>query len=50
MVNNIKKIFMSIFACILGLASFVGLYACGENKSGKINVVCTIFPEYDWVR
>ena len=32
-----------------------GLTACGSGGSskgndGKVNIVCTIFPEYDWVR
>ena len=46
---------MLIFAIIAGILS-----GCGESgnqttddvshKAGKYRIVCTIFPEYDWVR
>ena len=46
-----KKIITIIMACLMALGCF-GLVACGnnnENKNDKLSVVCTIFPEYDWV-
>ena len=42
----IKKIFrfLIIFICILSIAS------CHKEDDDKINIVTTIFPEYDWVK
>ena len=42
----IKKIFrfLIIFICILSIAS------CHKGDDDKINIVTTIFPEYDWVK
>lgn len=49
--KNIKKIFMFVFAFAFIFISSLGLVACGKNKDdGKIKIVCTIFPEYDWVQ
>ena len=48
-----KKILCFLFAAILMASS---LTACGETsaagvkKDGKIQIVTTIFPEYDWVK
>ena len=42
--KNIKKM-------ILALVSLCCLGACSKNSSdGKLKVVTTIFPEYDWVQ
>ena len=39
---------------MLAAVMVTGLVACGKNSSksadGKLNVVTTIFPEYDWTR
>jgi zinc transport system substrate-binding protein len=41
---------------LIALALLAGVFAfagCGKSekaKSGKVSVVCTIFPQYDWVR
>ncbi len=46
-----KIITIIISACLMALGCF-GLVACGnnnQNKNDKLSVVCTIFPEYDWV-
>lgn len=46
-----KIITIIISACLMALGCF-GLAACGnnnQNKNDKLSVVCTIFPEYDWV-
>ena len=52
----------SIKALALALAAAIPLTGCGAEKqggnnakaassgSGKLSIVCTIFPEYDWVR
>ncbi|MBP5600082.1 MAG: zinc ABC transporter substrate-binding protein [Lachnospiraceae bacterium] len=44
-----KKIFALVAAASLMVAALTG---CGEKKVevGKITIVTTIFPEYDWVR
>ena len=34
-------------ACLLALCANAG---CGAEQSGSLDVVCTIFPQYDWVR
>lgn len=40
-----RKIFAIICCMVL-------LYGCGNvpEKNDRINIVCTVFPEYDWVR
>lgn len=51
-----KKRFLSVFTMILTSMSI--LTACGGNTQGlagnanenKINIVCTAFPQYDWVK
>jgi len=49
--KSIKKLFMFVFALVLGTGTIFGLSACGNNnKDDKISVVCTIFPEYDWAK
>ncbi len=48
--DMLKKMLSAMCAAILPL---VTLASCGENPAadnGKINVVCTIFPCYDWTR
>ena len=47
-----KRILSLILACTVSLGMLTG---CGntlliEKDSGKLKVVTTIFPEYDWVR
>ena len=48
------KRFRKIAAAMLAAVMVTGLVACGNNSSksadGKLNVVATIFPEYDWTR
>ncbi|MGN0462235.1 MAG: metal ABC transporter substrate-binding protein [Ruminococcus sp.] len=50
--SKIKKI-LSIFLCIVMSFSF---FACSkkqnenENNTSKLSIICTIFPEYDWVK
>ena len=44
-----------IIALLLSLALFFGLFSGCTNKKqsnddGKLNVLCTIFPEYDWAK
>lgn len=48
--DMLKKMLSAMCAAILPL---VTLASCGENPAaddGKLNVVCTIFPCYDWTR
>ena len=48
------KRFRKIVTAMLAAVMVTGLVACGKNSSksadGKLNVVTTIFPEYDWTR
>ena len=49
-----KRKYLSIL--LIAVMAILGLAACGQNlsknssKNGKIKVVTTIFPEYDWVK
>ena len=44
------KRIITFFLCLaLMLPAFISC-AGGEEKQGKIKVVCTIFPQYDWIR
>ena len=44
-----KKVFCFILSCLLVLAVFSG---CGDKsvEDKKLSVVCTVFPQYDFVR
>ena len=52
-IGRIKKMKKIILGLIFVMLFSVNLMACGTDKtdsvSGKIQVVATIFPEYDWV-
>lgn len=50
MVKSIKNIFMLVFVIALSIGCVFCFSACGKSNNDKINIVCTIFPEYDWVR
>ena len=43
----IKKIFCICLALVMLLASAV---ACSPKDDGRITVICTVFPLYDWTR
>ncbi len=43
-----RNIFVSIALCLSMLAGCSAFP--GHTDSGKINVVCTVFPQYDWAR
>lgn len=47
MIKRTKK-----FACLLLAAVMIFLVSCsgGEAKSDKIEILCTIYPQYDWVK
>ncbi|MDR0272079.1 MAG: metal ABC transporter substrate-binding protein, partial [Clostridiales bacterium] len=40
----------NLFFCLLLLILFSGCSSGTRKQSDKINIVCTIFPQYDWVR
>ena len=45
-----KKTIILLMICVIAL-SCVCLVACnGNDDNGKLSIVCTIFPEYDWVK
>ena len=43
-----------ITAALVGAAMMMSLASCADagssKKDGKVSIVCTIFPEYDWVK
>ncbi len=43
---------LKILSLLLCAVLLVGVSACGENKKddGKFSIVCTLFPQYDFVR
>lgn len=43
-----KKLFSAAIAFIVCVLCFVAI-GCGENKKESLSIVCTVFPEYDWV-
>ena len=50
-----KRMYKKVSLILLVAAVLVfGLTGCGKSEAsdhdGKIDIVCTIFPEYDWVR
>ena len=48
--KGLKKCFISLFVGITALMFlFAGACSAGA-EDGKLHVVCTIFPQYDWVR
>ena len=47
--NKLKKCIIAVFSFMI-FASSLLLTSCGLfKKENKISIVCTIFPEYDWV-
>ena len=53
--SEVNIIMKKITALLLALFMLVGVLAgCGKqndtNKTDKLSIVTTIFPEYDWVR
>ncbi len=49
MKNTVRKIAALVVCAALVIASFAGC-AGGGDKNGRISIVATVFPEYDWVR
>ena len=49
-----KKYIVTTILMVLTVLCSIGLSSCGggvpDESSGRIKVVATIFPEYDWVR
>lgn len=43
-----KKI--SFYICILTLSLFISCKVKKMDTSDRVNIICTIFPEYDWAR
>ena len=47
--NKIKKLVLAMFCATMLVSNITG---CGKSikKTDKVSIVCTTFPEYDWVR
>lgn len=46
----LKKLVSAVSALVLSLSAFTSCNAATNSDDGKIKVVCTVFPCYDWVR
>lgn len=45
-----KRIITIILVLIFALSLFSGCSGATENNNGKLSIVTTIFPEYDWIK
>ena len=45
-----KRLVSVIFAIVILIYPMTGCKQTGFSPDGKISIVCTIFPQYDWVR
>ena len=45
-----KKILLLILTLAMIAGAFAGCSAAEKKDDGKISVICTIFPIYDWAR
>lgn len=46
----LKKFITTVSAVLISTALFTGCTAELPQNNGKINIVCTVFPVYDWTR
>ena len=46
---KVKKYLCALFAALTALTLLIAS-ACDFSSDGKLHIVCTIFPQYDWVR
>ncbi len=46
---KLKKYLCTLFAALTALTLLVAS-GCDFSSDGKLHIVCTIFPQYDWVR
>lgn len=46
---KIKKYLCTLFAALTALPLLISS-GCDFSSDGKLHIVCTIFPQYDWVR
>ena len=44
-----KKILTILLSAVMAVGCMCGFGSCGSDDDGKISIVTTIFPEYDWV-
>lgn len=45
-----KKRFLLIWICIFSALLLCSCYSDTNSDDGKINIVCTAFPQYDWTK
>ena len=52
--SNIKIKLKALFLCAflgVGLLAFTGCSGSGEAvNNGKLNIVCTTYPQYNWIQ
>ncbi|MDE5569659.1 MAG: metal ABC transporter substrate-binding protein [Ruminococcus sp.] len=46
----LKRIISAVSALLISTALFTGCYADLPKNDNKINIVCTVFPAYDWTK
>lgn len=47
---NFKKTFTLLVAAVMLISAFAGCSDVKRDSSGKLKIVTTIFPEYDWMK
>lgn len=46
----LKKLISVISAVLISTAFFTGCQSVQPQNDGKINIICTVFPAYDWTK
>lgn len=46
----LKKFISAISAVLISTALFTGCQSVQPQNDGKINIICTVFPAYDWTK
>ena len=52
-ISKVKTTIKSLVLCVLMSVSVLAFTACSSdavNGNGKINIVCTTYPQYDWIQ
>lgn len=47
---KMKRIAAIILTLMIAVSVFSGCNSNTDDNSGKFNIICTIYPEYDWVK
>ena len=50
MKKRYSKTLIAVMIVLIFIISTISFVSCNYNDDGKIHIVTTIFPEYDWVQ